>query len=108
LPDFASLLSSIKFSSEITDIRDIKKAQDSISSNGHKEINNSYEFLDMVHRLGGFSSKPAEFKEVAGPHDFFDSLFSKINERGIDSAPDFITIDSADDGSGVAPQSLMD
>jgi len=29
-------------------------------------------------------------------------------QRGIESAPDFITLDSADGGTGAAPQSLMD
>ncbi len=31
-----------------------------------------------------------------------------IHDRGIESAPDFITLDSADGGTGAAPQSLMD
>ncbi|MCW8932893.1 MAG: FMN-binding glutamate synthase family protein, partial [Gammaproteobacteria bacterium] len=37
-----------------------------------------------------------------------DDLFCEIHARGIDSAPDFITIDSADGGTGAAPVSLMD
>jgi glutamate synthase domain-containing protein 2 len=35
-------------------------------------------------------------------------LFEEVHERGIENAPDFITIDSADGGTGAAPQSLMD
>jgi glutamate synthase domain-containing protein 2 len=31
-----------------------------------------------------------------------------INTRGLQYAPDFITVDSADGGTGAAPQSLMD
>ncbi|MDQ6959958.1 MAG: glutamate synthase-related protein, partial [Mariprofundaceae bacterium] len=36
------------------------------------------------------------------------NLFDEIKVRGEDSAPDFITLDSADGGSGAAPQPLMD
>jgi glutamate synthase domain-containing protein 2 len=35
-------------------------------------------------------------------------LFEHIEKRGIQSAPDFVTIDSADGGTGAAPMSLID
>ena len=35
-------------------------------------------------------------------------LFASIHARGIASAPDFFTLDSADGGTGAAPQGLMD
>ena len=35
-------------------------------------------------------------------------LFEEVHKRGIESAPDFITVDSADGGTGAAPQSLID
>jgi glutamate synthase domain-containing protein 2 len=62
----------------------------------------------MIARVRRVTGKPVGFKAVVGRQDFYDSLFTKINERGIASAPDFITIDSADGGTGAAPQSLMD
>ena len=37
-----------------------------------------------------------------------EDLFAEINARGPASAPDFITIDSADGGTGAAPMSLID
>ena len=40
--------------------------------------------------------------------DFLHDLFSAIHRRGIDCAPDFITVDSADGGTGAAPQPLID
>ena len=35
-------------------------------------------------------------------------MCEEIHRRGIESAPDFITVDSADGGSGAAPMSLID
>lgn len=107
-PGKGGILPGIKVSPEIAKIRGIKVGQDSISPNGHTDISSSYELLDMIARVRRVTGKPVGFKAVVGRQDFYDSLFSKINERGIESAPDFITIDSADGGTGAAPQSLMD
>ncbi|MDD3651280.1 glutamate synthase-related protein, partial [Immundisolibacter sp.] len=43
-----------------------------------------------------------------GNFDWLDELCSAIHRRGIESAPDFITVDSAEGGSGAAPMPLMD
>lgn len=107
-PGKGGILPGKKVTAEIAAIRGIKEGEDSISPNGHIDINNSYELLDMIARIRQVTGKPVGFKAVIGRQDFIDSLFSKINERGIASAPDFITIDSADGGTGAAPQSLMD
>jgi len=46
---------------------------------------------------------------VVGGGGFFDQLCQQIRARGVERwAPDFITLDSGDGGSGAAPQSLMD
>jgi glutamate synthase domain-containing protein 2 len=45
---------------------------------------------------------------VIGAYGWLDELFAEIRRRGIQSAPDFITIDSADGGTGAAPSSLVD
>jgi glutamate synthase domain-containing protein 2 len=37
-----------------------------------------------------------------------DELFAEICGRGIDSAPDFITVDGAEGGTGAAPMPLID
>jgi glutamate synthase domain-containing protein 2 len=54
------------------------------------------------------TGKPVGFKTVVGAYGWLDELFEAIHERGVESAPDFITIDSADGGTGAAPMSLMD
>jgi glutamate synthase domain-containing protein 2 len=47
-------------------------------------------------------------KAVLGAHDWLDSLFEAVCRRGIEEAPDFITVDGAEGGSGAAPMPLMD
>ena len=47
-------------------------------------------------------------KAVFGDKSWTDDLCKAINQRGREYAPDFITVDSADGGTGAAPQSLMD
>jgi len=45
---------------------------------------------------------------VIGFYDWLEALFTEVARRGSESAPDFITIDSGDGGSGAAPMPLMD
>jgi glutamate synthase domain-containing protein 2 len=43
-----------------------------------------------------------------GSESAFSEFFDTIIERGIDSAPDFITLDGGEGGTGAAPMPLMD
>jgi len=45
---------------------------------------------------------------VIGAYGWLDSLFEEVKRRGETSAPDFITVDSGDGGTGAAPLPLMD
>ena len=62
----------------------------------------------MVNRVRDVTGKPVGFKAVVGEAFWLRSLFEEINLQGAEFAPDFITIDSADGGTGAAPQPLMD
>jgi glutamate synthase domain-containing protein 2 len=62
----------------------------------------------MINRIRDISGKPVGFKAVFGGYDWFEDLLRLINERGVECAPDFITIDSGDGGTGAAPQALID
>ncbi len=66
------------------------------------------ELLDFIGRVRGITGKPTGFKAVIGDPAWLDEVFAEIIRRGAGHAPDFITIDSADGGSGAAPMSLMD
>jgi len=93
---------------EIAQIRGIPAGSDSISPNRHPEIDSVDDLLDQIERIRNVTGKPTGFKAVIGAYGWIDNLFDAIKKRGIEHAPDFITVDSADGGTGAAPMSLMD
>lgn len=107
-PGKGGILPGAKVTEDIARIRGIEMGKDSISPNGHEDIKNVDGLLTMIQRVRTVTGKPVGFKMVVGQLDFFEDLFAEINRRGEKSAPDFITIDSADGGTGAAPQPLMD
>ena len=107
-PGKGGILPGGKVTAEIAAIRGIAVGEDSISPNRHPEIDSAAELLDMIHRIREACGKPVGFKAVIGAYGWLDELFELILERGIESAPDFITVDSGDGGTGAAPMSLMD
>jgi len=107
-PGKGGILPGEKVTEEIANIRGINVGQDSISPNGHRDVTSIDDLLDMIHQIRSVTGKPVGFKTVVGHLTFFDELCEKIHARGIHSAPDFITLDSADGGTGAAPQPLMD
>lgn len=107
-PGKGGILPGGKVTAEIAAIRGIPMGRDSISPNRHPDIRSVDDLLDMIDRVRRVTGKPVGFKAVIGTSEWLDDLFAAIARRGIESAPDFITIDSADGGSGAAPTSLMD
>lgn len=107
-PGKGGILPGIKVTPEIARIRGIPVGQDSLSPNRHPEIDNNHELLDFIHHVRQVSGKPTGIKLVVGAYGWLERLCEEIHQRGVASAPDFITIDSADGGSGAAPMPLMD
>jgi glutamate synthase domain-containing protein 2 len=107
-PGKGGILPGIKVTPEIARIRSIPAGQDSISPNRHPEIDSINEMLDMINRIRNVTGKPVGFKAVIGSFSWLDKMCEEIHKRGIECAPDFITIDSGDGGTGAAPMSLMD
>ncbi len=107
-PGKGGILPGAKVTEEIAQIRGITAGEDSISPNRHENINSIGDLLDMIEHVRHITGKPVGFKTVIGSYGWLDDLFCEIHARGIESAPDFITIDSADGGTGAAPVSLMD
>lgn len=107
-PGKGGILPAEKVNKEIADIRGIKENKASISPNRHPDIDSVDDLLDMLNRIRKVTGKPVGFKTVIGAYGWLDNLFECINKRGVESAPDFITVDSADGGTGAAPMSLMD
>ncbi|MEZ5529993.1 MAG: FMN-binding glutamate synthase family protein [Porticoccaceae bacterium] len=107
-PGKGGILPAAKVTEEISRIRAVNIGEDAISPNRHPEIGNAASLLDMIDRVRRVTCKPVGLKAVIGDTSWLEELFRLIVERGIESAPDFITIDGAEGGSGAAPQALMD
>jgi len=100
-PGKGGILPGAKVTEEVAAIRGIPIGQDSISPNRHAEINSVDDLIDFVNRLRDVSGKPVGFKAVLGGYGWLDELCERIVNRGIEIAPDFITVDGGDGGSGV-------
>ena len=107
-PGKGGILPAIKVTPQIAQIRGIPEGQDSISPNRHPEINSTTEMLDMINHIRDVTGKPVGFKSVIGAYGWLEDLCKEIHERGLQHAPDFITVDSGDGGTGAAPMPLMD
>ncbi|MCJ7422410.1 FMN-binding glutamate synthase family protein [Sphingomicrobium astaxanthinifaciens] len=107
-PGKGGILPAGKITAEIAAIRGIPEDEDSISPNRHPEIANDDELLDFIDRLRRVSGLPVGIKTVLGDDDWLDGFFARVCERGKACAPDFITIDGGDGGTGAAPMPLMD
>jgi len=107
-PGKGGILPGAKVNAEIAAIRGIPEGQDSISPNRHPEVNDAGSMLDMLNHLREITGKPVGFKAVVGSYGWLAELAKEIQRRGIETAPDFITVDSGDGGTGAAPMPLMD
>lgn len=107
-PGKGGILPAVKVSAEIAAIRGIPEKKASISPNRHPEIDTVGDILDMIELVRSTTGKPVGFKCVLGSPFWLDDLFLEILSRGNHTAPDFITIDSADGGTGAAPLPLID
>ena len=107
-PGKGGILPGEKVTEEISGIRGIPVGQDSISPNRHPDIDSASDLLDVINHIRDVSGLPVGMKAVIGAYGWLDDLFTLVRERGIESAPDFITVDSGDGGTGAAPMSLID
>jgi glutamate synthase domain-containing protein 2 len=107
-PGKGGILPSVKVTKKIAEIRGIPEGVESISPNRHIEVSNTNELLDMIELVKNVTKKPVGFKTVIGHIKWIEELLDEVNKRGIESAPDFITVDGGDGGTGAAPMALMD
>ena len=107
-PGKGGILPGEKVSKEIAEIRGIEEGKASISPNRHKEVDDFGDLLDLIKHIRDVTGKPVGFKTCMGSADPWFDLFKLIRERGTDHAPDFITVDGGEGGTGAAPMPLMD
>jgi glutamate synthase domain-containing protein 2 len=107
-PGKGGILPAKKITKEIAEIRNISMDHDAISPNRFPEIANASELLDFINHVRDVTQKPTGFKVSLGEFDWLDDLCQEILKRGKKFAPDFITLDGAEGGTGAAPMSLVD
>jgi glutamate synthase domain-containing protein 2 len=107
-PGKGGLLPGDKVTEEIARIRGIPQGEASISPNRHPEFKSNTDMLDFIAKVRDTTGKPTGIKFVLGEPRWFDDLLAEVVKRGPEWAPDFVTIDSADGGTGAAPMPLMD
>jgi glutamate synthase domain-containing protein 2 len=106
-PGKGGILPAEKVSAEIATIRGISEGEASISPNRHPEMKNFDDLLDMIAHVREVTGKPVGIKTVVGSEAVTRELFFNIAARP-DDAPDFITIDGGEGGTGAAPMPLID
>ncbi len=107
-PGKGGILPAAKVNAEVSRIRGIPVGQASISPNRHTDIANNEELIDAINHIREVTGKPVGFKTVMGDFDSLADFFDRVLKRGVEFAPDFITIDGGDGGTGAAPMPLMD
>ncbi|WP_417250285.1 FMN-binding glutamate synthase family protein [Celeribacter sp.] len=107
-PGKGGILPAAKITPEIAQIRGLKPGEDGISPNRHREVDDFGDLLDFIGHIREVTGKPVGFKFVVGSSRPWAKFFELINERGEESAPDFITIDGGEGGTGAAPMPLID
>ncbi len=107
-PGRGGLLPAVKVTEEVARIRGIPVGVASLSPNRHLEIRTPDDLLDMIGHIRDLTGLPVGIKTVIGGEIYPRQLCKAILRRGPASAPDFITVDGGEGGSGAAPQVLAD
>lgn len=107
-PGRGGVLPGKKVTEEIAQIRGIPLGETASSPNRHLDVRDPDDLLDMIQHIRDITGRPVGFKAAIGSELYPRMLCEAILRRGIDAAPDFVTIDGAEGGSGAAPQVLAD
>jgi glutamate synthase domain-containing protein 2 len=105
-PGLGGVLPKAKITPEIAKIRLIPLGQDCISPAHHGAFHDVDSLLDFIERLADATGLPVGIKSAAGDSSFWRDLARRIDETG--RAPDFITIDGGEGGTGAAPLVFSD
>ena len=107
-PGKGGILPAEKVTEEIAQIRGIPAGHASLSPNRHLDASNNEELLDLIHRVRTVTGLPTGMKIVLSSSQWLEDFLTAIKNRGVESAPDFITLDGGDGGTGAAPLALID
>jgi glutamate synthase domain-containing protein 2 len=107
-PGKGGILPAAKIDEEVARIRGVPMGKDAISPNRHREVDDFGDLLDLIGHIREVTGKPVGFKTCMGSADPWFDFFRLIKERGPESAPDFISVDGGEGGTGAAPMPLID
>lgn len=107
-PGKGGILPAAKVTEEIAAIRGIAVGEASMSPNRYPEVDSVNELLDFIGKVRTIADRPVGVKIVIGAYGWLNDLCDAIDQRGHEHAPDFLTIDGGEGGTGAAPMSLMD
>jgi glutamate synthase domain-containing protein 2 len=106
-PGHGGILPGAKVTPEIAEARRVPVGVDCISPSGHSEFSTPVGLLEFVDRLRTLSGgKPIGFKLCVGRFEEVFAICKAMLETGI--APDFITVDGSEGGTGAAPIEFSD
>lgn len=105
-PGLGGVLPAAKITPEIARIRGIPLGKDCISPAAHTAFTDVSSLLDFIERLADATGLPVGIKSAVGDLGFWRDLVAGIEKTG--RAPDFITIDGGEGGTGAAPLVFTD
>ncbi len=106
-PGHGGILPGAKVTAEIAQARGVAIGQECISPPAHRAFSTPTGLLEFLARLRELAGgKPVGIKLAIGRPEEFLAICRGIHETGL--APDFVTIDGGEGGTGAAPIELSD
>ncbi len=105
-PGLGGVLPKEKITPEIAKIRLVPMGEDCISPSSHSAFSDVDTMLDFIERLADATGLPVGIKSAVGDLGFWSELAKKMDVTK--RAPDFITIDGGEGGTGAAPLAFSD
>jgi glutamate synthase domain-containing protein 2 len=105
-PGLGGVLPAAKVTPEIAKIRLVPLGQDCVSPSSHSAFRDVDSMLDFLERLADATGLPVGIKSAVGDLGFWAELARLMDTTH--RAPDFITIDGGEGGTGAAPLVFSD
>jgi glutamate synthase domain-containing protein 2 len=106
-PGIGGVLPGAKVTKEIADARSVPQGQTCVSPPGHKVFSTPRELIRFIAEMRELAGgKPTGFKLCIGARHELLAICKAMVEEG--TAPDFITVDGSEGGTGAAPGEYED
>jgi glutamate synthase domain-containing protein 2 len=105
-PGVGGMLPAAKVSAEIAAARGVPRGRDCISPPTHSAFSDVTTLLEFIERVADGTGLPVGIKSAVGDMGFWRLLGDRILDTGM--APDFVTIDGGEGGTGAGPLVFSD